>query len=139
MRAVQVQLRENTYLLEQVAHLDLHLLDHAARVRDVRGRVLEREVLLRLARHAPTERDLALALSVAPARVRLVAAEALRREGVLLGCARTGGAVDHLEHDGGGELVVRLPPPLGRFKDVDGVPRTGWLAGRRCIQRYEQR
>ena len=29
---------------------------------------------------------------------------------------------EHVEHDGGRELVVRLTAALGRFKDVDRVP-----------------
>lgn len=114
------------YLLEQVAHLDLHFFNHAARVRDVRRLLLQREVLLRLARHAPAQCDLALTLRIARAVPLAVPSTARRSVGGLV--LRTGRAVNHLQHDRGGELVVRLPPALGCLEDVDGVPGAGGLA-----------
>ena len=37
-----------THLLQQPSHFDLHILDYPSRIRDVRGRVLYREIVLRL-------------------------------------------------------------------------------------------
>jgi hypothetical protein len=49
--------------------------------------------------------------------------------------------VDHIEHDGRGEFVVRLATTFGCLKDVNGVPRTDTLGrrgrGQHCIEGWE--
>ena len=82
------------HLLQQVPHLELHVLDEAADVGDVRLVGLDGELLLDLARHVAAEVD-----------------------GV-----GAGGGVGEGEDDGRGELVVGCAAALDCFEDVDGVP-----------------
>lgn len=84
-------------LLQQVAHLELHVLHQAANVGNVALVVLDGQVLLDLARHVTREIDLA--------------------ERVALGGQR--------EDDGRGEAVVGGAAALRGFEDVDGVPDAG--------------
>lgn len=82
-------------VLQQVAHLELHVLDEAADVCNVAVVVLDGQVLLDLAGH--------------------VAAEVHVADGALDVCGKR-------EDDGRGELVVRCAAALDGFEDVDGVP-----------------
>lgn len=83
------------HVLQQVAHLELHVLDEAADVCNVAVVVLDGQVLLDLAGH--------------------VAAEVHVADGALDVCGER-------ENDGRGELVVRGAAALDGLEDVDGVP-----------------
>lgn len=83
------------HVLQQVAHLELHVLDEAADVCNVAVVVLDGQVLLDLAGH--------------------VAAEVHVADGALDVCGER-------EDDGRGELVVRGAAALDGLEDVDGVP-----------------
>ena len=82
------------HLLQQVPHLELHVLDEAAHVCDVRVVRLDGELLLDLARHVAAEVD---------------------------GVGARGG-VGEGEDDGRGELVVGCAAALDGLEDVNGVP-----------------
>jgi len=88
-------------LLQQIAHLELHVLDHFANVSNVAGVVLNREVGLDLADH--------------------VAGEVERGDG--RGCSAEG------EDDGGCEFVMCGAGAVLGVEDVDGVPGAGGRRG----------
>lgn len=81
-------------LLQQVAHLELHVLDQPSHVGDVTVVVLDGEILLHLACHVAAEIHVAQV-----ARCR-------------------GQGQDHCR----GELVVRGAAALDSLEDVDGIP-----------------
>ena len=89
------------HLLQQIAHLELHVLDHFANVSNVAGVVLNREVGLDLADH--------------------VAGEVERGDG--RGCSAEG------EDDGGCEFVMCGAGAVLGVEDVDGVPGAGGRRG----------
>ena len=113
------------YLLEEVPHLDLHLLNHLPRVRNVRCLVLQGKILLRLTRHASAQRDLPFALRVV---LFWGGAQSLALHDILFVASGRGRPVDHLQHDRRSELVVGLSAALSGLEDVDGVPGARRLA-----------
>lgn len=89
------------HLLQQVAHLELHVLDQLADIGNVAVVCLDGEILLHLARHVSGEIELA----------------ARRRR--------------QREDDGRRQLVVRSAAALNGLKDVDRVPDALGRATRR--------
>jgi hypothetical protein len=83
--------------LQQIAHLQLHILDHLADVGDVRSVVLNSHVCLNLAHHVSRE--------VESAKRFAIGAEG--------------------EDDGGRELVVSGASAVLGVEDVDAVPAAG--------------
>jgi len=87
------------YLLQQVAHLELHILNHLADVGDVRGVILDGHVGFYLTHHITGE-------------VKATECFAIGTKG---------------EDDSRRELVVGCSGAVLSVKDVDAVPATGAL------------
>lgn len=87
-------------LLQQVSHLELHILNQLSDIRNVACVILNRQIRLDLSRHVSGKIHLA--------------------QSFIAGGER--------EDDGGCELVVRSAGAVNGFKDVDGVPGTFRLA-----------
>lgn len=89
------------HLLQQIPHLQLHVLDKPPDVADVVRVARHRELGLDLPRHVAREVD-------GPEDVGVC-----------------GGGLGEAEHDRRGQLVCRRAGPVADFEDMDGVPGAG--------------